>query len=161
MITIGRFLRSIYFLLPLCALAVSSMLWFYGPLLGWGEFYPLESPTARFIAIGVLWFLTILTLVLVFWLRRRAEKRMSADMVEEAEKAAEESADPADQMALEETKELAGRMAEAMTLLKKSKIGGGGRKYLYQLPWYIIIGPPGAGKTTAIVKSGLKFPLAA
>jgi len=154
------FLRSIYFLLPLCAAAVSSMIWFYGPLLGWGDFYPLESETARFIAIGVLWFLTILILVLVFWLRRRRDKKMTTDIVEEAEKAAAESVDPADQLALEETKELAGRMAEAMTLLKKSKIGGGGRKYLYQLPWYIIIGPPGAGKTTAIVKSGLKFPLA-
>ncbi len=160
MLLIGRFLRSIYFILPLCALAVSSMIWFYGPLLGWGEFYPLETETGRFIAIGVIWFLTILILVLVFWLRRRRDKKMTTDMVEEAEKAAEEAIDPSDQMALEETKELAGRMAEAMTLLKKSKIGGGGRKYLYQLPWYIIIGPPGAGKTTAIVKSGLKFPLA-
>ena len=28
------------------------------------------------------------------------------------------------------------------------------------MPWYIIIGPPGAGKTTALVNSGLKFPLA-
>ena len=35
-----------------------------------------------------------------------------------------------------------------------------GGDYLYDLPWYIIIGPPGAGKTTALVNSGLKFPLA-
>ncbi len=160
MIHIGRFLRSIYFLLPLCAIAVSSMVWFYGPLLGWDEFYPLESATGRLITIGIIAFLTILTLVLVFWLRRRKDKKMATAIVEEAEKAAEEAVDPSDQLALEETKELAGRMAEAMTLLKKSKIGGGGRKYLYQLPWYLIIGPPGAGKTTAIVKSGLKFPLA-
>ena len=34
------------------------------------------------------------------------------------------------------------------------------RTSLYDLPWYIIIGPPGAGKTTAIVNSGLNFPLA-
>jgi type VI protein secretion system component VasK len=28
------------------------------------------------------------------------------------------------------------------------------------LPWYLIIGPPGCGKTTALVNSGLRFPLA-
>src|SRR5215469_13954491 len=34
------------------------------------------------------------------------------------------------------------------------------RTSLYDLPWYIIIGPPGAGKTTALANSGLRFPLA-
>ena len=46
------------------------------------------------------------------------------------------------------------RMQEALGKLKKS----GGATYLYDLPWYIIIGPPGAGKTTALVHSGLEFP---
>ena len=36
--------------------------------------------------------------------------------------------------------------------------GGSRRNYLYSRPWYVIIGPPGAGKTTAIVNSGLRFP---
>ena len=39
--------------------------------------------------------------------------------------------------------------------------GLSGRPFVYQLPWYIIIGAPGAGKTTALVNSGLEFPLAA
>ncbi|MGY2499106.1 hypothetical protein, partial [Klebsiella pneumoniae] len=39
--------------------------------------------------------------------------------------------------------------------------GGDERRNLYQLPWYVIIGPPGSGKTTALVNSGLNFPLAA
>ena len=34
------------------------------------------------------------------------------------------------------------------------------RGYLYEQPWYAIIGPPGAGKTTALLNSGLRFPLA-
>ena len=54
-------------------------------------------------------------------------------------------------------KVLGERMTEALETLKRSS---GKRNYLYDLPWYIIIGPPGAGKTTALVNSGLKFPLA-
>ena len=30
---------------------------------------------------------------------------------------------------------------------------------LYELPWYVMIGAPGSGKTTALVNSGLRFPL--
>ena len=49
-------------------------------------------------------------------------------------------------------------MSTALTLLKRAR---GTRGYLYEQPWYAIIGPPGAGKTTALLNSGLKFPLAA
>ena len=49
-------------------------------------------------------------------------------------------------------------MADALATLKAAS--GAKSGYLYDLPWYVIIGPPGAGKTTALVNSGLKFPLA-
>jgi type VI secretion system protein ImpL len=29
------------------------------------------------------------------------------------------------------------------------------KRYIYQLPWYLIIGSPGSGKTTALINSGL------
>ncbi|WP_394822136.1 type VI secretion system membrane subunit TssM [Pendulispora albinea] len=57
--------------------------------------------------------------------------------------------------------ELQGKMQQAILTLKRSKLGArGGAKALYELPWYIIVGPPGAGKTTAIKHSDLGFPLA-
>ncbi len=34
-----------------------------------------------------------------------------------------------------------------------------GRAALYALPWYVMIGPPGSGKSTALKNSGLNFPL--
>jgi len=49
-------------------------------------------------------------------------------------------------------------MKDALATLKTAS--GNKSGYLYDLPWYVIIGPPGAGKTTALVNSGLKFPLA-
>ncbi|MBN2573013.1 MAG: type VI secretion system membrane subunit TssM [Deltaproteobacteria bacterium] len=44
--------------------------------------------------------------------------------------------------------------------LKSSRLGHKGRDALSILPWYVIIGPPGAGKTTALRSSGLQFPYA-
>jgi type VI secretion system protein ImpL len=53
------------------------------------------------------------------------------------------------------------RMGEAVKTIKSSKLGQTtGRSALYELPWYMVIGNPAAGKSTAVVKSGLKFPFA-
>lgn len=35
-----------------------------------------------------------------------------------------------------------------------------GKRYLYELPWYIIVGSPVDGKRTALLNAGLQFPLA-
>ncbi len=52
------------------------------------------------------------------------------------------------------------QLEAAITALKNSKLGRGksGKAALYRLPWYMIIGPSAAGKTTAIQNSGLEFP---
>ncbi len=55
---------------------------------------------------------------------------------------------------------LRARFEEAVGVLKQAKLGGRWTgQYLYQLPWYVIVGAPGSGKTTALLNSGLKFPL--
>ncbi|MGX9147723.1 type VI secretion system membrane subunit TssM [Mesorhizobium sp. 128a] len=60
-----------------------------------------------------------------------------------------------------ELKVISTRFREALATLKARRFAGGtGRQWLYQLPWYVMIGPPGSGKTTAIVNSGFSFPIA-
>ncbi|WP_156256982.1 type VI secretion system membrane subunit TssM, partial [Sandarakinorhabdus oryzae] len=49
---------------------------------------------------------------------------------------------------------------EAMAAKMRSaldQVKGQGKGALYNKPWYVIIGPPGAGKTTLIQKSGLRL----
>ena len=53
------------------------------------------------------------------------------------------------------------RMLEAIGTIKTSKLGQlSGDAALYELPWYMVIGNPAAGKSTAIASSGLQFPFA-
>ncbi len=58
--------------------------------------------------------------------------------------------------AAEEDAALRDRFADALDLLRRH----GGEGALHRQPWYVIIGPPGAGKTTALLNAGLTFPLA-
>lgn len=126
--------------------AFAGIVWFAGPLLGIGESRPFESVWSRVLVILVGF--TIVGAVYGFrWWRRRKAARA----LEEALKAEEAGQQAGDGDVL------TGRMTEALETLKRSS---GKQSYLYELPWYIIIGPPGAGKTTALVNSGLKFPLA-
>lgn len=62
-----------------------------------------------------------------------------------------------------EIEELQQQFLAAVDSLKKTKLGKGrsGKAALYALPWYMFIGPPAAGKTTAIANSGLEFPFGA
>src|SRR5262249_40362982 len=71
-----------------------------------------------------------------------------------------------------EVAQLRQRFEDAVGLLRKRSLGSekpslsarirslASQQYLYDLPWYVFIGAPGAGKTTALVNSGLRFPLA-
>lgn len=128
-------------------------LWFLGPFLGFGEAHPFDSPLNRIIGIGVIALLALAVILMIVIRRSRKEKDMAEDIVESVD----DGADEENELVRAELGELKGKLKQAMGALRKSKLG---RKHLYELPWYVMIGPPGAGKTTAIVNSGLQFPLA-
>ena len=127
----------------------SLVIWYGGPYVSIADYAPLGSELARIIAIGVLVLLWGLRALWRELKAARASRRLVAAV------AKQESA--TDTRMSADTRQMQERFAEATEALQKS---GKGRKSLYDLPWYIIIGPPGAGKTTAIVNSGLNFPLA-
>jgi len=59
--------------------------------------------------------------------------------------------DPELKASLEEIGAVRTRLDAALAQLRKRR----GGRYLYQLPWYLVIGAPGSGKTTALANAGL------
>ena len=117
--------------------------------------------------VGAVWAaaaLLLLGLVAagIWWHRRRQARRAGQALEQaisaDAEKAVRQARKGAQ---ADEVAALRERMAEAVKRIKTSRLGEtSGAAALYELPWYAIIGNPAAGKSSAIVKSGLTFPFA-
>src|SRR3546814_16413714 len=108
-----------------------------------------------------------LWLLRVLW-RKWREGRLNAQLLGQLRRPAKKAA-PEEPEQNPEIKELSDRFDEAIDLLRKMRFDGKAsrfnlarfsRQHLYQLPWYVFIGAPGSGKTTALVNSGLNFTLA-
>ena len=125
---------------------LALLVWLFGPLLA--AFEPWLPRLLIVLALLTVWAVTNL---LLDWRRRGRQRTLEAGLTA----APAGTADPA---LAEEQAALADKLRGALALLKKAR---GTRGYLYEQPWYAIIGPPGAGKTTALLNAGLKFPLAA
>lgn len=145
------------FLSLLGTLALSLLVWFVGPLLGFAGSEPLAPEVRRWWLIGLLCAVWLLYQI-VSAIRRRLRNRR---LMEQLAAGPEPPPDPVALASAEELQTLRERFGQALATLKQSegRRGFGGR-WVYQLPWYLIIGPPGCGKTTALLNSGLRFPLA-
>jgi len=144
-----KWLRNAKIASALGFLILIALIWFIGPFIG------LASVEARFgwiFGVMVLW---VLSLMVGRLLAQRAGglvehilRRQADDAVLDAspEKRAEVS-------------QLRQRLLTAIETLKTSKLGKiRGKAALYELPWYMVIGHPAAGKSSAILCSGLTFP---
>jgi len=137
--------------------ALCLLIWFFAPLISIAGTAILESVMARVITLFVIvliWFANALRIQIK---ANKANAQMVDDLVDT--EANEQSAEGLE--GDNEVGELKNNFDSALQTLKKtSSKTDQGKHYLYDLPWYIIIGPPGSGKTTALINSGLEFPLA-
>ena len=132
---------------------LALVLWFLGPYFAFGETRPFASLLGRVVAVLVLFVVWIAILQWRYLRAIRASRKLASDVAGQADApdvASRKPAEPADAAQLKQ------RFEDAVGKLKKDRKGRGG---LYHLPWYVIIGPPGSGKTTALVNSGLRFPM--
>ncbi|CAO3352282.1 type VI secretion system membrane subunit TssM [Azospirillum melinis] len=100
------------------------------------------------------WSIRLLPLVLALaaWIavNRRIDARERAANARLLEALAA-TRDPELKASLEEIGTVRKRLDGVLAQLRKRR----GGRYLYQLPWYLVIGAPGSGKTTALANTGL------
>ncbi|MBL4689245.1 MAG: type VI secretion system membrane subunit TssM [Nannocystaceae bacterium] len=122
----------------------------------WSVVIWLEQPAwIGFVVTGIV-VAIVATLLIVKLVRARRASRE----IERALKAqAEAQANSARPDLEADIRSLQGEFNNAISALKGSRLGAkGAASALYSLPWYVIVGPPGVGKSTALRNSGLKFP---
>ena len=152
MLKVFGLLKSGWFIALVGVLLLSLLIWFGGPWIGIGDSHPLMSQVARLVLIVVIVAIWAICLQISQLRGRRKSAQLSSDV------AAVESkwVDPGDARSADERAQLQGRFQEAVQTLRTRRGGGN----LYTLPWYVVIGPPGSGKSTLVQNSGLHFPLA-
>ena len=135
------FLKQRFVLVSVGLALIIWIVWMVDPLSK-----QIGPPLSQYVAVGLVlaWYGGW-----VLWQRIRA-KRAGDQLAAAVVKQSAGEKPGADVVQLRE------RFEEAVAALKHRNKRG---STLYELPWYVIIGAPGSGKTTALVNSGLHFPL--
>jgi type VI secretion system protein ImpL len=121
----------------------------------WGIVLVVHGP----LWIGIVMSVVCVTAFLAVLIIRQIRAKLRASALEtELLRQATAQADSARPDRRIEVQRLQAQMKAAIDALKRTRLGNrGGKAALYALPWYVIIGPPAAGKTTALTQSGLGF----
>ncbi len=135
----------LYQLVILICVALAVTVWILGPKIG------LSAVWLRILIISAIVLPPLIYLIYLIF--KKLAERKAAKGLEDGMKAQgmahQQSARPDRQ---EDIAILNENFDQAVEALKRSKLT------LYDLPWYMIIGPPAAGKSTALLNSGLRFP---
>jgi len=140
---IAKTLLGIVLLLLICALVFGIVL-----VAGWPWW------VGFFVLIGLLGLLVGCFFFRKLWLRRR-EQRFVQQVIDQDEA----SLKPLGDQEKDRLRDLQGRWKEAIAALRASHLSRYGNP-LYVLPWYLILGESGSGKTTAIMSAKLSSPFA-
>ncbi|WP_210528255.1 type VI secretion system membrane subunit TssM [Rubellimicrobium arenae] len=125
------------------------LVWQFGAIVKIGEAVPLESPTVRLIAIGMI-VVAWLVSVLLAQLRAARANRIFVEELAQPQRPVERPGQSA-------VEEINTKFQAVLAEMKRSRLGD--RRFLRDVSWYLFIGPPGTGKTTALRQSGLHFPI--
>lgn len=144
----GAVLGRIWVWSLLLVLAVAMTVWFFGPLLAVDDYRFWQASAARLLTISGLFLLWGMAMVYANW--RSMARQVSGDIVEPR---------PCSKGQVEnEQRHLRGRFKDALYILKNSGIyGERSPRWRNALPWYLLIGKEGSGKSRMLAASGLQL----
>ncbi len=129
-------------------ICLSVIIWFAGPYIAFAGYYPLYQASQRFLVILLILLVWAVSSFYRYHQEKKKEQQLNQALAGDGQEQADKDA---------EALELKEKFRQAFTLINKNT---GGQQLLSRLPWYMIIGSPGCGKTTLLANSGLEFPLA-
>lgn len=130
-------------------MGLGSLQWLLTPILNLGEILHLNDNAFRLLAI----FLVVVSWG-GWWLFRKIRAGHQDDTFIRA-LLKDFGGTEDEESAQQRVDHLAHRFKEALVLFRKN----GPPKRLVEQSWYVLIGAPGSGKTTALLQSGLHYPL--
>lgn len=122
----------------------------------WATWFFLLPDSGAYFWVPALFTLLVGIVLIAIVVARRLRARNAARELEKAlaAQAAEQARSARPDMQAE-ILQMQQEFQKAIGTLKSSKLG---ENALYALPWHLIVGPPGSGKSTALRNSGLQFP---
>ncbi|WP_426108010.1 type VI secretion system membrane subunit TssM [Pseudomonas sp. TWR1-1-4] len=142
---VGTVLRKSWVHSLLLVLSSALLVWFFGPLLAVDDYRFWQSPTSRLLTISGFLLLWGLAMVVVgarrtVWLNQPAEHERHQRQA----------------LINDEIRQVRERFKEALQALKTSRrYGERSERWREELPWYLLIGEQGSGKTSLLAASGL------
>ncbi|WP_117190037.1 type VI secretion system membrane subunit TssM [Rhizobium terrae] len=149
-------LRPSSLIILLMIIALATLFWLFGGQVTVGGVTPFDTvPSRTLLSVGAVVAFFVVTFLRFFLARRANAKLINSMLVND------ELISMGSDLSSDEVELIRERFEKTLKTLRDSPLDGRKRRnYLFDLPWYIIIGPPATGKTTILQNSGLDFPLA-
>lgn len=145
----GTVLRKSWAWSLLLVFSCALLVWFFGPLLAVDDYRFWQSSTARLLTISAMLLFWGLAMVVV-----GARRAVRLDQPEHQDRHRRQA------LISNEIGHIRGRFKEALHTLKISRCyGERSERSRNELPWYLLIGEQGSGKTALLSANGLQSPL--
>ncbi len=146
--TLKKFILSKFGVIAAIVFGSCFAIWFFGKMIKISGNQPLAPANKRLTLIFIILTLYALYLFITFLIRYFKKSKSKVETTEVYDPAAED------------IKELNESFSLLKSVLRRNWDKKSSGSYIYALPWYLMIGLSGSGKTSLVVRSGLKFPLA-